>query len=141
MYKTFLEIYILLLCVNGMILTGEALLGPMGDDLLSGQSPIGTPFDVNTDLTVSNATLALTAPDSDFNTNMNTTSATNPLNTIGDPYGMNVIWALVGVVTGEGVWDMLSAFGFPEIFIWVVRGIMGLFAGLTLLYFFTGKST
>lgn len=135
LYKTFLEVYIFLMCVNGMLLVGNALLGPDGDDLLTGDAPMGTPFDVSTDLTISNSTLALTAPDSVLAGQVNATSSSNPLTGLTDVFSLDILWTIIGIISGEGIWQMLDSFGFPDIFIWVVRGIMGLFAALTVIFF------
>ena len=49
MYKTFLQIWIFILCINGMLIVANSLVDE--SNTLSGNDmAIGTPFDITTDL-------------------------------------------------------------------------------------------
>ena len=138
MYKTFLQIWIFILCINGMLVVVNALV----DESDTGMA-IGTPFDLDTDLDpCADPTNEICISQFQLATNSTTFQNFNSTSTLGDAgwlggfeYAGNVVWDFVGILTGSTVFTMLSTFGFPEIFVYVCQGIMGVFMAITIVHY------
>jgi len=135
MYKTFLEVYIFILCINGMILVAEGLLTDPNMEA-------GTPFDIDQTLTGNSSMIQDShAGNSTLIVGMNATSSSaNPLDPLGTVmYPLDVVWSFIGLLTGGSLFGMLGAFGFPDIFVYVIQGIMGVFLAVTIVHYVFGR--
>lgn len=130
--ETFLEIYILILCINGGIMMIDAF-----DD-----TTLITPFDINRNVT------STTMPDVyQFNTTTNTATgnlygnATSYTGSITDPlfYPLAIIQSAINLITGGFIWHTLAIFGLPAIFVSVFQTIIGVLLIRSLIYYVTGR--
>jgi len=130
--ETFLEIYILILCINGGIMMIDAF----------DNTTMITPFDINRNVT------ATTMPDIyQYNTTTNTSSgalynnATSYTGTITDPlfYPYAIMQSAINLITGGFIWQTLGIFGLPAIFVSVFQTIIGVLLIRSLIYYVTGR--
>jgi hypothetical protein len=130
--ETFLEIYILILCINGGIMMIDAF-----DD-----TTMITPFDINRNVT------ATTMPDIyQYNATTNTasgnlyTNATSYSGAITDPlfYPYAIMQSAINLITGGFIWQTLAIFGLPAIFVSVFQTIIGVLLIRSLIYYVTGR--
>jgi len=139
-YKIFLNVYLFFLCINGMILVGEALI----------DTPISTPFDLSDTISATDQPNLFNATDQSNTlysnvtgydiTNATTSSESGTLNPIDSLfYPIAILQMLVAVITGSFIADVLAIFGFPVVFIGVMYGIHGFLAIMTVVYFVTGR--
>ena len=144
MYKTFLQIWIFILCINGMLIVANTLIDE--SNALSGDNTmaIGSPFDITTDLDpCSDPTNEICIQQYQLATNSTTMQNFNSTNTSNNPldafatfsYAGDVIWDFVGMLTGSTVFNALAIFGFPSIFVYVCQGIMGVFMAITIVHY------
>lgn len=139
MYKTFLQIWIFILCINGMLVVVNALV----DESDTGMA-IGTPFDLDTDLDpCADPTNEICIQQFQLATNSTTMQNFNATSTSNNPldsfatfgYASEAVWDFVGMLTGSTVFNALALFGFPSIFVYVCQGIMGVFMAITIVHY------
>lgn len=130
--ETFLEIYILILCING----GIMLIDSFDDTSLI------TPFDLGRNVT------SATMPDIyQFNSTTNTssgalyTNATSYGTGITDSlfYPYAVMQSAINLVTGGFIWQTLGIFGLPPLFVSVFQTIIGVLLVRTIIYYVAGR--
>lgn len=142
MYKTFLQIWIFILCVNGMVIVANALIDQSSNPNIPDDS-IGTPFDISTDLDpCADPTNAIClgqstlATNSTLQQNWNSTNTLSASGWVGDfAYAGNVVWDFIGALTGSSVFGALEMFGFPPIFVYMCQSIMGVFMAITIVHY------
>ena len=138
----FLEIYLALLAINGGILMVDSLV----------DTPLITPFDSSMNVTATdqpnlfNGTSNTDTLSGNFTTldslNNGTivpggTEPLNPFDTLLFPITM--IYTFLQFITGGFVFQTLLIFGFPEVFVFVMQGLIGLLLVITIVYYVTGR--
>jgi hypothetical protein len=136
-----LEIFLVVLCINGMVFVGQTLEG----------IPLKTPFDTSLNVT------ATTQPNIYNNTNQantlfgnvtnNVSNSTSgggsggPLKFISDSFFfvLAVGWTFIQFLTGGFIWQALASVHFPSVFLYVLQGVIGLLLVRTVLYYTTGR--
>ena len=143
LYTIAISLYILFLCINGMIFFVDA----------STDIGLKTPFD---DITLAANVTNTTQPNlfnstdqsdtlfenaTGFNienqTGPGSSDLLNPIDTI--LYPISVIQIIIGVLFGTFIFEAFQVFGLPSAFGFIFMGIQGVFAVITALYFITGR--
>lgn len=135
MWTVFIWIYILLFVTNGMF--------AYFDEVFTDE--IRTPIDAT-------EVSPLTQPLIYNATNQNGTlfgQVTAPANaTDGAPwdfltdnlfFGLQQIQNLVGLMSGQFVWEFLTILGLPDQFVIILQGVIGIFFAITIIHFWTGR--
>lgn len=145
--ELFLEIYIVILCISGMLMVVESQI----------DTPIVTPFD--TSLAINVTAEADPQFRSIFNPNNTSSSSTivgnlssgslqnstiggtsailAPVDFIWQPLAF--IWAFIKFITGAYIFDILGLFGFPSEFTLIMQGIIGILLARIILYYWIGR--
>ena len=138
----FLEIYLALLAINGGILMVDSLV----------DTPLVTPFDTSMNVTGTSQPNIFNGTSNDgtltgnFTTLDSLTNSTivpggsgtlNPFDTLFFPITM--LYTFVQFITGGFVFQVLILFGFPEIFVFVLQGLIGTLLAVTIVYYITGR--
>ena len=137
-----LEIWLVILCINGMLFVGMVVVGdPLGIALK-------TPFNIAGNVT------ALATPNIFNNTDqsgtllgnttsgvLNVTANNNPLGFLVDNffYVLAVLWTFGQFITGGFIWDVIGLIGFPLQFVILLKGVIGMLLVRTIIYYATGR--
>jgi hypothetical protein len=54
-------------------------------------------------------------------------------------FGLQQIQTLVGLMSGQFVWEFLTILGLPEQFVLILQGVIGIFFAITVIHFWTGR--
>ena len=138
----FLEIMLVVLCINGMIFVFDELI----DDATV--SPLKTPLSLSTNITAvaQPAIFNNTDPTNTLIGNITGTSQTNSTGggeTIGFfdqiNFFINGLFFFINLITGGFLWSVLGIFGFPDAFIFILQGILGFLLALSIFYYLSGR--
>jgi len=174
MYKTFISIYILFMCINGMVIVGESLTEQYILDSYPNEPTSMSSLDFNkycfdvsgniigtTDATgtfiatytneaactTANATnewrspymsgdattQGILASDGTYVTGL-TNQTGNPLALIaGEVMIWDAIWDFINILTAGNLFTLLGTWGFPDVFVELMQGIMGIYLALTII--------
>ena len=136
------DIWLIVLCINGGLLLVEAAFP---------DTPIKTPFDTSGNVTgISTGTPAnifnqttgtgitqnLTSGSAD-NATIGGAGLLNPVETVFFP--LAALWTFIQFVTGGFVFQVISVFGFPDIFVFALQGIIGILFARMVIYWVWGR--
>lgn len=137
------DIWLVVLCINGGILLVDAAFP---------DTPLKTPFD-----TTGNVTGITTGtPQQIYNETtgigitQNLTSGTQNNSTIGGAsatlnpvdslfFPLAALWTFIQFVTGGFVFQVIALFGFPDIFVFALQGIIGILFARSVVYWIWGR--
>lgn len=137
------DIWLVVLCLNGGILLVDAAFPA---------TPLLTPFDTSQNVTgittgiptqianyTSDAGLAqnLTSGSQNNNTIGGSSSILNPVDSLFFP--LAALWTFIQFVTGGFVFQVIGLFGFPDIFIFSLQGIIGILFARMVVYWVWGR--
>lgn len=137
----FLEIYLALLAINGGIYIVDATV----------DIPLVSPFNASQNVTASTQPSLFNGTDNSntLSSNFTTTdvlsnstiggdsSLINPLDSLF--YPITLLYTFVQFMTGAFVFQTLLIFGFPDVFVFVLQGMIGLLLVITVVYYLTGR--
>ena len=147
MYKTFLQIWIFILCINGMLVVVNALVEDSNEANTNPEAiemSVGTPFNIAVDLSpCADPTDEICLQQYQLATNSTTMQNFNATSTSNNPldafatfgYASEAVWDFVGMLTGSTVFNALAMFGFTPVFVYVCQGIMGVFMAITIVHY------
>jgi hypothetical protein len=135
------DIWLVLLCVNAGLLLVDA----------SFDTPLKTPFDMTdvepiksgTPSAIYNATSGggltddLTTQMVDNSTLGGAAATLNPFDTVFFPLAL--LWTFIQFVTGAFVFEVIALFGFPEIFVFGLQGVIGILFARSIVYWIWGR--
>ena len=137
------DIWLVVLCINAGLLMVDAAFP---------DTPLRTPFDVATDVTplrtgtpaqIYNTTTGigitqnLTSGEQQNSTIGGTGSTLNPIDTIFFP--LAALWTFIQFVTGGFVFQVVALFGFPDVFVFALQGIIGILFARMVVYWIWGR--
>jgi len=135
MWTIFIWIYVLLFVTNGMF--------AYFDEVFTDE--IRTPIDATeiaplTQPSIYNATNQNGTLFGDVIAPANVTDST-PWDFLTDNlfFGLQQIQTLVGLMSGQFVWEFLTILGLPEQFVLILQGVIGIFFAITVIHFWTGR--
>ena len=137
------DIWLVVLCINGGLLLVDAAFP---------DTPLKTPFDVSGNVTG----FTTGTPSQIYNTTtgtgiaQNLTSGTQSNSTIGgSPATLNpveslffplaALWTFIQFVTGGFVFQVITVFGFPDVFVFSLQGIIGILFARSVVYWVWGR--
>jgi hypothetical protein len=137
------DIWLVVLCINGGLLLVDAAFP---------DTPLKTPFDVSGNVTG----FTTGTPSQIYNTTtgtgiaQNLTSGTQSNSTIGgSPATLNpveslffplaALWTFIQFVTGGFVFQVITVFGFPDVFVFSLQGIIGILFARFVVYWVWGR--
>lgn len=137
--EVFIEIMLVVLCINGGILMTT---------FLSGQT-LTTPFDTTVTITgINNTSIYPTNPTTGgiianvtTNVHNSTSGGGSLLNQITSNswFILSVLWMFWQFISGGFIWSALNIFGFPAIFIQVITAPLVVLGARSAVYYFTGR--
>jgi len=139
MQEIFVEIYLFILCINGAVMVVDALT----------ETPLVTPFDIEEQIQAATMPNVFNASSSSGTTlvkNMTTnvvngTGSNTVLNFLQDSffYPLAILQGVVNFLTGGFIWQALTIFGLPTVFVYVLQIILGFMLARSILYYVTGR--
>lgn len=136
------DIWLVVLCINAGLLMVDAAFPA---------TPLRTPFDTTLDITpirngtvseIYNATTGfgitqnLTSGEQE-NSTIGSSGTLNPIDTIFFP--LAAIWTFIQFVTGGFVFQVVGLFGFPDVFVFALQGIIGILFARMVIYWVWGR--
>ena len=136
------DIWLIVLCLNGGLLLVDAAFP---------DTPLKTPFDTTGNVTgittgvpaqIFNQTTStgitqnLTSGSAE-NSTIGGSGTLNPVDTVFFP--LAALWTFIQFVTGGFVFQVMALFGFPDIFVFALQGIIGILFARTVVYWIWGR--
>jgi hypothetical protein len=137
------DIWLVMLCINaGVLLVGVAFP----------DTGLKTPFDVSGNVTgittgvpaqIYNSTTGigltqnLTSGEQSNSTIGGGSATLNPVDSLFFP--LAALWTFIQFVTGGFVFQMIALFGFPDIFVFALQGIIGILFARMVIYWVWGR--
>lgn len=136
------DIWLIVLCINGGLLLVDAAFP---------ETPLKTPFDTTGNVTgfttgtpanIFNQTTSIgitqnLTSGSAENSTIGGSGSLNPVDTIFFP--LAALWSFIQFVTGGFVFQVLGLFGFPDIFVFAMQGIIGILFARMVVYWVWGR--
>lgn len=137
------DIWLVMLCINaGVLLVGVAfpdtgLKTPF--DVSGNVTGIttGTPAEIYNSTTGIGLTQNLTSGTQSNSTIGGSGGALNPVDSLFFP--LAALWTFIQFVTGGFVFQMIALFGFPDIFVFALQGIIGILFARMVIYWVWGR--
>ena len=137
------DIWLVVLCINAGLLMVDAafpdtpLRTPF--DVAADVTPIrtGTPAQIYNETTGLGITQNLTSGEQQNSTIGGTGSTLNPIDTIFFP--LAALWTFIQFVTGGFVFQVVALFGFPDVFVFALQGIIGILFARMVVYWIWGR--
>lgn len=137
------DIFLVVLCINGGLLLVDAAFP---------ETPLKTPFDISGDVTGFTTGTPATIYNATTGTGIaqNLTSGTQNNSTIGGAsqtlnpvdslfFPIAAIWTFIQFFTGGFVFQVVALFGFPDIFVFALQGIIGALFARSVVYWVWGR--
>lgn len=137
------DIWLVVLCINGGLLLVDAAFP---------ETPLKTPFDTSGNVTgittgvpaqIYNTTTGigitqnLTSGDQNNATIGGASATLNPVDSLFFP--LAALWSFIQFVTGGFVFQVIALFGFPDIFVFALQGIIGILFARSVVYWIWGR--
>lgn len=137
------DIWLVVLCLNAGLLLVDASFP---------DTPLKTPFDTSMNVTgidtgivtqIANytsdvgLTQNLTSGDQSNSTIGGSVGILNPIDTLFFP--LAALWTFIQFVTGGFVFQVIALFGFPDIFVFALQGIIGIMFARMVIYWVWGR--
>src|SRR3990167_5224797 len=140
-YKIFLNIVLFFLCIDGLLLTGDALLDiPIRTpfDLADTVTPIDQPNYYNSTDQTNTLYANITGYDIQNATSSGASGTLNPIDTL--LYPIAILQLFIDVLTNAYPYQVMALFGFPSVFLdFVITPIFGYLGIFAVIYFFTNR--
>lgn len=137
------DIWLVILCINGGLLLVDAAFP---------DTPLKTPFDVTGNVTgvrtgtpaqIYNSTTGigitqnLTSGEQNNSTIGGSPATLTPIDSLFFP--LAALWSFIQFVTGGFVFQVISLFGFPDVFVFALQGIIGILFARSVVYWVWGR--
>lgn len=137
-----LEIWLVILCINGMLFVGMVVVGdPLGIALKTPFSLAGNVTALATPNIFNAANQTGTLYENTTTAVVNVTAGGNPLGYIVDNffYALAILYLFFQFITGGFIWDVIGLIGFPVTFVLLLKGVIGMLLVRTGIYYFSGR--